>query len=84
MGKARDEEVICRFCGGQGGDGPSFVRPYLSPSPWFMLGNSLKSCPLMARDRGNWLQCLLWHGWLPGLSSGGERDPFGCFSRSVG
>ena len=30
--------------------------------------------PLMARDRGNWPRCLLWHSWLPGLSSAGERD----------
>ena len=29
---------------------------------------------LMALDRGKWP--LLWHGWLPGLSGGGERDPW--------
>ena len=29
----------------------------------------------MARDRSNWPQCLLWHGWLPGLSVAGERTP---------
>ena len=30
--------------------------------------------PLMARDRSNWPRCLLWLGWLPGLSLAGERD----------
>ena len=32
--------------------------------------------PLMARDRSKWSPCLLWHGWLPGLSLAGERDPW--------
>ena len=30
---------------------------------------------LMACDRSNWPRCLLWHGWLPGLSNAGGRDP---------
>ena len=28
----------------------------------------------MALDRRKWPQCLLWRGWLPGLSLAGERD----------
>ena len=32
--------------------------------------------PLMARDRSRWPRCLLWHGWLPGRSTAGERDPW--------
>ena len=31
------------------------------------------SCPL---DRGEWLRCPLWHGWLPGLGGAGDRDPW--------
>ena len=31
---------------------------------------------LMAMDRRKWPRCLLWHGWLPGLSLAGERDPW--------
>ena len=31
---------------------------------------------LMALDRNKCLRCLLWHGWLPGLGLGGERDPW--------
>ena len=23
-----------------------------------------------------WPRCLLWRGWLPGLSTAGERDPW--------
>ena len=23
-----------------------------------------------------WPRCLLWHGWLPGLSGIGQRDPW--------
>ena len=30
--------------------------------------------PLMARNRSNWPLCLLWHGWLLGLSLAGELD----------
>ena len=31
---------------------------------------------LFARDRSKWPRCLLWHGFLPGLSTAGERDPW--------
>ena len=34
----------------------------------------LEFMPLLARDRSEWLLCLLWHGWLPGLILAGERD----------
>ena len=30
---------------------------------------------LMSLDRSKWPRCLLWHGWLPGLSGIGQRDP---------
>ena len=29
---------------------------------------------LVALDRSDWPRCLLWHGWLPGLSGAGESD----------
>ena len=73
-GKARGAEVPCRFCGGRDGDGHLFWQCTFPPIlqvcelPEFM--------PLMARDRSNWPRCLLWHGWLPGLSTAGERDPW--------
>ena len=31
---------------------------------------------LVSLDRGKWPRCLLQHGWLPGLSCSGERDPW--------
>ena len=31
---------------------------------------------LMSLDRSKWPRCLLWHGWLPGLSGIGQRDPW--------
>ena len=30
----------------------------------------------MSLDRSNWPRCLLWHGWLPGLSGISEKDPW--------
>ena len=29
---------------------------------------------LMSLDRSKWPRCLLWHGWLPGLSGIGHGD----------
>ena len=43
----------------------------------FLLSPTLESSEflhLITRDRGNWPRCLLWQGWLPGLSTAGERD----------
>ena len=34
---------------------------------------------LMSRDRSIWPRCLLWHGWLPGLSTAGMRDPYAAY-----
>ena len=31
---------------------------------------------LLSLDRSNWPRCLLWHGWLPGLSGISDRDPW--------
>ena len=52
------------------------IVPLSSPPPFCMLGNFLSfflSCP--------WIGVIgsvvfLWHGWLPGLSLYGERDPW--------
>ena len=35
---------------------------------------------LMALDRSKWFRCLLWHGWLPGLSCRGNRAPWAASS----
>ena len=31
---------------------------------------------LMSLDRSKWPRCLLWHGWLLGLSGAGGSDPW--------
>ena len=36
----------------------------------------LEFVSLMALDRSNWPRCLLWHGWWPGFSGAGGRDPW--------
>ena len=74
LGKTKEEEVPCRFCGGVDGDGhlfweclaPSLVR--IREHPEFL--------PLMALDRSNWPRCLAWHGWLPSLSSRRVQPPW--------
>ena len=30
----------------------------------------------LSLDRSNWSLCLLWHGWLPGLSGISDDDPW--------
>ena len=39
-----------------------------------MFGNFLNL--LMSLNRSKWPRCLLWHGWLLGLSGTGQRDPW--------
>ena len=41
-----------------------------------MFGNFLNLFFLLSLDRSKWPRCLLWHGWLPGLSGIGHRDPW--------
>ena len=64
-----------------------------SLSPSFMLGNSQSSCSSWPVTEVTGPQFLLWHGWLPGLSSAGERDPWAaslgrlahmCLERALG
>ena len=31
---------------------------------------------LVSIDRSRWPRCLLWHGWLPGLTGVNRRDPW--------
>ena len=38
------------------------------------VGELPDSLYLMSVDRSNWPRCLLWHGWLPGLSGISDKD----------
>ena len=74
----RAKKVPCRFCGGKDGDG-HFVWsvPFsLTSSPSRISGIILSSCLLMKRDQSKWPRSLLRYGWLPGISSLCQRDPW--------
>ena len=67
LSKVKKEDVPCRFCGAPVNDGHLFLD---CTFPSFVeLRNKPEFLPLMSRDRTHWPRCLLWHGWLPCLSS---------------
>ena len=65
LGKAKKEDVPCRFCVKRDGDGHLFWECTFAPL------QHVRDLPefayLMTLDRSNWPRCLLWHGWLLGL-----------------
>ena len=73
LGRAKKEDVPCQFCGKKDGDGHLFWDCTFPPLLHF------RELPefsyLMSLDRSRWPRCLLWHGWLPGLSCNGDRAP---------
>ena len=76
LGKARKEDVLMSISVGKGMAMDIYFGSVLSPPllPSSMFGiflNLLFLCPL---DRSKWPRCLLWHGWLPGLSGICHRD----------
>ena len=79
LGKAKKEDVPCRFCGQRGGDGHLFWECTFLPL------QHVRELPefatLMSLDRRKWPRCLLWHGWLPGLRGAGDDNPGGCLFR---
>ena len=48
--------------------------------PSLTLRNSPEFFPLMSRGRTHWPRCLLWHGWLPGLTSRTVGTPWAIIS----
>ena len=74
LGKAKKEDVPCRFCGKKDGDGHLFWECTFPPL------QHVRDLPefayLMSLDRSKWPRCLLWHGWLPGLNGVSTRDPW--------
>ena len=59
--------------------GPALSPPLPSPSSSpsiFHVRKLPEVMPLMARYRSGWPRCLLWHGWLLGLSLAGGRVPW--------
>ena len=74
LSQAKKEDIPCRFCGAPDNDGHLFWE--CSFLPFVELRNNPEFLPLMNRDRTNWLRCLLWHGWLPGLTSRTSGSPW--------
>ena len=72
LGKAKKEDVPCRFCGQRAGDGHLFWECT------FSLLQHVRELPefayLLSLDRSNWSRCLLWHGWLPGLNGISDKE----------
>ena len=79
LGRAKKEDVPCRFCGGRDGDGHLFWE--CTFLPFQHVGELPEFATLLRRDRSRWPRCFLWHGWLPGLSCEGHRD---CWAASLG
>ena len=74
LGKAKKEDVPCRFCVKRDGDGHFLGE--CSFLPLQPVRNLPEFAFLMSLDRSNWPRCLLWHGWLPGLKGIGQREPW--------
>ena len=74
LGKAKKEDVPCRFCGKKEGDGHLFWDCTFPPL------QHVRDLPefayLMSLDRSKWPGSLLWHGWLPGLNGISATTPW--------
>ena len=74
LGKAKEEEVPCRFCGGVDGDGHLL---WVCPAPSLVhIRNHPEFIPLFKLNRSSWPRCLAWHGWLPALSPRRVQPPW--------
>ena len=75
LGKARKEDVLCRFCGEKDGDWHLFWECTF-PSSLQHVRDLPEFASLLSLDRSNWPRSLLWHGWLPGLGGISDKDPW--------
>ena len=93
LGKAKKEDVPCRFCGKRDGDGHLFWECTFSPPSLLHVRELPEFSTLMSFDRSKWPRCFLWHGWLPGPCGAGDDHPwaasfgdlaFGALERCLG
>ena len=78
MAKPKRRMFLVVFCGqgdGYGHFGEERGRE-CSFLPILHVGELPEFVSIMSLDRGKWPRCLLWHGWLRGLSVAGDRDPW--------
>ena len=81
LSKAKKEDIPCRFRGAPDNGGHLFWDCTIPP--FVELRNSPEFLPLMSRDRTNWPRCLLWHCWLPGLTSRTAGSPWAIASSDL-
>ena len=81
LSKAKKEDILCRFCGAPDNDGHLFWD--CTFHPFVEHRNNPEFLPLMNRDRTSWPRCLLWHGWLPGLTSRTSGSPWAIASNDL-
>ena len=81
LGRVKKEDVPCRFCGAPDNDGHLFWD--CTFPPFVELRNQPEFLSLMSKDRTRWPRCLLWHGWLPGLSSRTVGPPWAVASSDL-
>ena len=66
LGKAKHEDINCRLCNAPDNDGHLFwgcsLPPCVKPR------NHPEIASLFTQGRTKWPRCMLWHGWLPGLT----------------
>ena len=81
LSNVKKEDIHCRFCNAPDNDGHLFwdctFHPFveLRDKPEFLF--------LMDRDRTHWPRCLLWHGWLLGLSPRSSGSPWAVASSDL-
>ena len=74
FGKAKKEDVPCRFCWKRDGDGHLFFECPFTPLQQVL--ELPEFAYLMSLDHSKWPRCLLWHGWLLGLNGIRHKDPW--------
>ena len=73
LGQAKKDDVPCELCGRKDGDGHWFWECTFPPS--LHVRELPEFAYLLSLNRSSQPRCLLWHGWLPGLSGISDKDP---------
>ena len=74
LARPRRKTFLVGFVAKKDGDGHLFCE--CTFPPFQHVRDLPEFASLMSVDRSNWPQCLLWHGWLPGLSGVSDKDPW--------
>ena len=81
LSKVKKEDINCRFCNAPDNDGHLIWD--CTFHLFFELRSNPEFLPLMNRDRTHWPRCLLWRGWLPGLTSRSSASPWAVASSDL-